>query len=309
MKVIITGGTGLIGSQLSKKLLQDNHDVIILSRNPQKHQLPEGAVGAQWDGKTAVGWQEHVEDADAIVNLAGESIAGSGFPPPRWTDEKKKRILQSRLDAGTAVTDAVIQAKNKPKVVIQASGIDYYGNVPNDSKITEDSPKGEGFLSDVTEKWEASTASVTTMGVHHVIIRTGIVLSMESGALPQTAMPFRFFAGGPMGSGNQWWPWIHEDDEIRAIQFLLEKDSAAGVFNLCAPNPVQNKQFAKALGQAMGRPSLIPAPSFALKTMLGEMSTIVLDGRRALPQKLEDLGFVFRYPNVREALLDLLNQI
>ena len=308
MKVIITGGTGLIGSLLTKNLLAANHEVVVLSRNPQKYDLPAGVVGAKWDGKTAAGWQEHVEDCDTIVNLAGESIGGSGFPPPRWTDERKQRILQSRLDAGTAVTEAIQQATNKPKLLIQSSGIDYYGNVPNDNEITEDSPKGEGFLSDVTEKWEASTAAVKAMGVRQINIRTGIVLSMDSGALPQTAMPFKLFAGGPMGNGRQWWPWIHEDDEVRAIQFLLEAEDADGVYNLCAPNPVQNKQFAKILGDAMGRPSLIPAPAFALRTMLGEMADIVLDGRRAVPQKLQNMGFTFRYPSLREALLDLLNQ-
>ena len=307
MKVIITGGTGLIGSQLTKKLLNSNHEVVILSRNPKKYKLPQGAIGQQWDGKTAEGWQEQVETADAIINLAGESIAGAGFPPPRWTEERKQRILQSRVDAGQAITEAIKQAENKPSVLIQSSGIDFYGNIANDNEVAEDAPKGEGFLSDVTQAWEASTAAVEEMGVRRAIIRTGIVLSMEAGALPQTAMPFKFFAGGPMGNGNQWWPWIHEEDEVRAIKFLLENEQAHGIFNLCAPNPVQNKQFAKALGQVMGRPSFIPAPSFALKTMLGEMSTIVLDGRRAVPTHLESLGFTFRYPSLREALLDLVN--
>ncbi len=306
MKIIISGGTGLIGSQLTQKLLADGHEVIILSRNPHKYTFPEGAIGVQWDGKTAVNWAKHLEDTDAIINLAGESIAGSGFPPSRWTDEKKARILQSRLDAGQAMVAAIQAAKKKPALLIQASGIDYYGNVPNDSKITETAAHGAGFLADVTAKWEASTADVTNMGVRHVILRTGIVLSMAGGALPQTAMPFKFFAGGPMGNGRQWWPWIHEVDEIRAIQFLLEHPEAEGAFNLCAPNPVPNKQFARVLGEVMKRPSFIPTPTFALNTLLGEMAAIVLDGRRALPAKLTALGFTFRYPSLHEALVQLM---
>ena len=308
MKVIITGGTGLIGSQLVEKLAADNHEVIVLSRNPKKYTFPEGVTGAKWDGKTAENWGHLVEGTDAIVNLAGESIGGSGFPPLRWTEERKQRILQSRVDAGQAIVAAVQQAQNKPTSLIQISGVDYYGNVPNDSEVTEDSPKGEGFLSDVTVAWEASTAPVEAMGVRRIIARVGIVLSMEGGALPQTALPFNFFAGGPLGGGNQWWPWIHLVDVARALQFLLQDETASGVYNICAPSPVQNKQCAKQLGQVMKRPSFIPVPSFALKLMLGEVSAIVLDGRRAIPQNLTGTEFSFRFPFLREALLDLINQ-
>lgn len=308
MKVIITGGTGMIGSQLVKKLAAAEHEVIVLSRNPKNHTFPEGVRGVKWDGKTAENWSHHVEDADAIINLAGASIGGDSFPPPRWTDERKKQILQSRIEIGQAIVTAVSQAQNKPSVVVQISGIDYYGNVPNDSEITEEAPKGEGFLSDVTVQWEASTQPVAEMGVRHVILRTGMVLSMEAGALPQTMMPFHFFAGGPLGGGSQWWSWVHEVDVVRAIQFVLEHEEASGVYNVVAPYPVQNKQFAKELGQVMKRPSFIPAPAFALKLILGEMAAIVLDGRRAVPKRLAEAGFTFRFPAVRDALLDLFNQ-
>jgi uncharacterized protein (TIGR01777 family) len=308
MHVIITGGTGLIGKPLTQLLAQAGHQVTVLSRNPAKHTLPPGIQMAQWDGQTAVGWEQAANSAHAIINLAGESIAGSGFPPPRWSAERKQRILQSRLDAGRAVVAAIRAADNKPAVVLQASGIDYYGNVPTIHEINEESPSGTGFLADVTRQWEASTAEVQEMGVRQILLRTGIVLSMEGGALPQTVMPFKFFAGGPLGNGKQWWPWIHLTDEIRAIQFLLEHRTASGAFNLCAPNPLPQKEFAQEIGRAMGRPALLPAPAFALRAMLGEMAAIVLDGRRAIPQRLQALGFTFQYPQATSALLDILNE-
>ncbi len=308
MRVIITGGTGLIGSALAKNLAADGHEVISLSRNPAQHTFPQGVRGVAWDSKTAAGWGHLADGADAIVNLAGAPIAGDGLFPARWTAERKRRIRQSRIDAGTAVTEAVAAATTKPKVVIQSSGVDYYGNVKSDKLITEAAPNGSGFLADVTVDWENSTAAVETMGVRRIIIRTGIVLSLESGALPITMLPFKFFAGGPLGGGEQWWPWLHLDDEVRAIRYLLENDSAAGPYNLCTPNPLKNKAFAKTIGKVMNRPAFFPTPAFALKLGLGEIAAIVLDGRRAVPQKLQSEGFEFKFPTAEAALRDLLKQ-
>lgn len=307
MRILVTGGTGLIGTPLSQQLAASGHEVIILSRSPAKHTLPVGVTAVAWDGRTTSGWAHLADGAGAIINLAGESIGGSGFPPPRWTAARKQRILQSRLDAGQAVTAAVQAATVKPGVVVQMSGIDYYGNVPGNTAVTESSPKGSGFLSDVTAQWEASTAVVETLGVRRVVLRTGLVLSLDGGALPQTMLSYKFSTGGPLGSGKQWWPWVHLADVVRAMQFLVENESAGGVFNVCAPNPLSQKEFGRVLGQVMGRPSLIPAPTFALKLMLGEMAAMVLDGRRAVPNRLQELGFTFQYPEAREALLDLLN--
>ncbi|MCL4267026.1 MAG: TIGR01777 family oxidoreductase [Anaerolineae bacterium] len=307
MRILITGGTGLIGTPLSQQLAASGHEVIILSRNPAKHTLPAGVTAVAWDGRTTSGWAHLADGAGAIINLAGESIGGSGFPPPRWTAARKQRILQSRLDAGQAVTAAVQAATVKPGVVIQMSGVDYYGNVPGETVVTESSPKGSGFLSDVTEQWEGATAVVETIGVRRLVLRTGLVLSLDGGALPQTMLPYKFFAGGPLGNGRQWWPWIHLADVVRAMQFLVENESASGVFNVCAPTPLPQREFGRVLGQVMARPSLIPAPTFALKLMLGEMAAMVLDGRRAVPARLQELGFTFQFPEAREALLDLLN--
>ena len=307
MRIIITGGTGLIGSAIAKNLAADGHEVIVLSRNPARHTFPAGIRGEKWDSKTAVGWGHLADGAEAIVNLAGAPIAGTGLLPSRWTEERKHRIRQSRIDAGTAVTEAIAAASKKPKVLIQSSGADYYGDVQSDQIITEAAPNGSGFLADVTVAWEASTAAVEAMGVRRAIIRSGMVLSLESGALPITVLPFKFFAGGPLGSGQQWWPWIHLEDEVRAIRFLIENETAVGPYNLCAPNPLKNKEFAKVIGRVMNRPAIMPAPTFALKLALGEIAAIVLDGRRAIPEKLQADGFTFNYPEAEAALKDLLN--
>ena len=306
MRVIITGGTGLIGGALAKSLAADGHEVIVLSRNPQAHKLPDGVKAAQWDGQTAVSWGHLADGADAVINLAGENLAGNGLLPARWTAERKRRILQSRLDAGRAVVEAVTAAARKPRVVVQSSGIDYYG-ARDDEFITEASPAGkDGFLANVTVDWEASTAAVAAQGVRQIIIRTGVVFSAEGGPFKTLVLPFKFFAGGPLGSGRQWMSWIHLEDEVRAIRFLLEQETAVGPYNLCAPQPLTNRDMAKTIGKVMGRPSFIPAPAFVLRLLLGEVADVVLDGRRAQPQRLQEMGFVFHYPDAQTAVRDLL---
>ncbi|GAB4266210.1 MAG: TIGR01777 family oxidoreductase [Candidatus Promineifilaceae bacterium] len=305
MRIIITGGTGLIGRPLSTKLAAAGYEVIILSRNPDKHDLPKEIQAVKWDGKTAENWGHLADGAKAIFNLAGENISGSGFIPSRWTPERKERIRQSRLMAGQAVTQAVAQATRKPEVVLQASGIDYYP--AGDDLQTEDSPPGDSFLAEVvTRYWEPATAEVEKIGVRRVIMRTGIVLAKEGGALPITVLPFKLFAGGPLGAGTQWWSWIHIVDVVRAMQFLMENEAATGPVNLVSPHPLTNKAFAVTIGQVLNRPAFVSAPAFALKLGLGEISTIVLDGRRVSCQKLLDLGFTFLFPDARSALADLL---
>lgn len=305
MRIIITGGTGLIGSKLVSSLAADQHQVIVLSRSPEKHALPSGVQGVQWDSRTAEGWGHLVNETDAIINLAGESIAGTNFIPSRWTPERKKRILDSRVQAGEAIVQAVETAVNKPAILIQSSAVGYYGPRGNEI-LTEDANAGSDFLARVCAAWEQSTQAVEASGVRRAVIRTGVVLSMEGGALPITVLPFRLFAGGPLGSGKQWWPWIHIDDEIRAIRFLLDHEAADGAFNLSAPNPLTNRTFGKMIGRVLQRPSLIPVPAFALKLALGEVATIVLDGQRAVPQQLETAGFNFKFPDAKSALTDLL---
>ena len=307
MKVIITGGTGLIGRALAENLVADGHDVTVLSRSPQrKSGLPGGVQVAGWDARTAEGWGHLADGAGAIVNLAGSNLAGPGFFPSRWTPERRQAIRDSRIWAGRAVVEAVGTATEKPGVVVQASGVGYYGNT-GDKEITEDAPPGNDFLADVAhEYWEPSTAPVEDMGVRRVIARSGAVLDAEEGALPRLVLPHRLFVGGPMGNGKQWLPWIHIQDEARAIRFLIDSEAASGAFNLVAPAPITNAEFGKAIGRVLGRPSLIPVPSFAMRTAFGEVSNVVLEGQRAIPQRLLELGFTFSYADAESALEDLL---
>jgi len=300
MRVIITGGTGLIGRALAAELVGAGYEVILLSRDPQRaHGLPVGTGLEAWDGRTSGGWAPLVDGARAVVNLAGENLAGG-----RWTTARKQRIRQSRLNAGQAVVEAVRAAARKPAVVIQASGVGYYGPL-GDEEVTEDFPPGSDFLGRLAVEWEASTASVEAMGVRQVVVRTGVVLSGEGGALPRLAFPFRFLLGGPLGNGRQWVPWIHIADEVRAIRFLLEREEARGPYNLVAPNPVANAQLARVLGRVLHRPAWFPVPAVALRLLLGEMSAILLTGQRAVPRRLLEAGFSFRFAEAESALRDL----
>ncbi len=301
MRTIITGGSGLIGRTLAAELAAAEHEVIILSRTPGRVSgLPAGARAVGWDGRSAEGWQDLADGATAIVNLAGESIAAG-----RWTAARKQRIADSRHQAGAAVVQAVAGATTSPQVVIQASAVGYYGP-RGDETITEDSAPGDDFLAQVCVPWETSTEEVERLGVRRAIIRTGIVLSRDGGALPQMMLPFRLFAGGPLGSGRQGFPWIHHADEVSAIRWLIEREDACGPFNLAAPETLTNAEFGRVLGRVMRRPAFMPTPGFALRLVLGELSTLLLDGQRQVPQRLLDHGFTFRFPTAEAALRDLL---
>lgn len=302
MRVIITGGTGLIGQPLSKALVADGHEVIILSRAPESvKNAPAGVKLQKWDGKSAEGWGELADGAGAIINLAGAGIADQ-----RWSQERKREIRQSRIDAGKAVMEAITAASTKPRVLIQSSAVGYYGTQTGDAQVTESFSPGGDFLSKVCFDWEASTAPASKQGVRRAVIRTGVVLSNEGGAFPRQVLPFKLFAGGPVGSGKQWYPWIHIDDEVRAIQCLLTNENAEGPFNLSAPNPVTNKEFGKLIGEVLGRPSIMPAPAFAMQIVFGEMAMILLEGQRAVPQRLLEMGFKFKYETALAALQNLL---
>ncbi len=306
MRVVITGGTGLIGSAVARRLAAEGTEVVVLTRDPSKVQgLPPGVRAAAWDGKSGEGWSELLGPDTAILHLAGESI-GDG----RWTAAKKARIRDSRVQSGEAVLAAVRQAVGRgapPRALLQSSAVGYYGD-SRDELVAEGHPPGPGFLADVCVAWEASTAGVEELGVRRAQLRTGIVLDPDGGALPRMALPFRFAAGGPLGNGRQWVPWIHRDDEVEAIRFLLAEDGASGPFNLTAPNPVRNRDFMKTLGRVLGRPSFLPAPDFALRAALGEMADMVLQGQRAVPRRLEELGYAFRFAGLEPALRDLLGK-
>jgi uncharacterized protein (TIGR01777 family) len=307
MRVLIAGGTGLIGRALARNLVADGHEVIVLSRSPERaSRLPDAVRLEGWDARSADGWGHLADGATAIVNLAGASLAGEGFFPTRWKPERVRVIRESRLHAGRAVVEAVEQARSKPRVVVQASTIGYYG-YHGDERLTEQDPPGEDWAARfVAQEWEPSTLPVEEMGVRRVVIRSGIVFSTEDGALPRLLLPFRLFAGGPMGSGKQWYTWIHVQDHARAVRFLIEREAAHGALNLSAPNPVTNGALARLIGRTMGRPSFIPVPAFAMRLVFGEVADVVLKGQRVLPRRLLDLGFEFHFATAEAALRDLL---
>ena len=302
MKVIIAGGSGLIGTALIKSLLANSHQVIVLTRSPERASLPQGARAAGWDAKTPQGWGHEVETADAIINLAGENI---GDLP--WTKERKIRIRASRWQAGQALSAAVQASTHRPRVFIQSSAIGYYGP-HGDEILTEQAAPGSDYLSGVAVDWEASSLPVEALGVRRVIIRTGIVLTPSGGVLTRFLLPWRFFLGGPMGSGRQWYSWIHMRDQVEAMRFLLENEAASGVYNLTAPEPATNADFGRTLASVMGRPFWLPIPGFGLRLLLGEMSCLVLDGQRVLPARIQALGYPFKYPSLRPALADLVKK-
>jgi hypothetical protein len=299
MAIIITGGSGFLGRILSRQFVASGEKVFALSRTPGRVSPIGGVEEIGWDGRTSAGWQELVEGDTVIINLAGDNI-GSGL----WTAEKKRRIASSRISAGFAVTEAVQKAKVPPRLVIQASGVGYYG-IRSDSPRDESANAGADWLAKLSVSWEESTRAVENLGVRRVIIRLGVVLHPSTGILPRYMIPFKLFIGGPLGSGKQWVSWIHPCDFVGAVDFFIHAEQANGAFNLSAPGVERYEVFGRALGKIMGRPYWIPAPAFALRLALGEMSTLVLDGQHAIPKRLIDMGFQFRFPNIHSALADL----
>lgn len=300
MRAILAGGTGFIGQALARELQENGWEIVVLSRSPGKvaEVYDSGVIGMRWDNGD---WPDMLGPEAVIVNLAGANIASG-----RWTESRKRAILESRVNAGEHIVRAVKLGAAMPAALIQGSAVGYYG--PRGTKLLdEDTPSGDGFLAEVTRQWEASTAPLEEMGIRRVVIRTGMVLG-DGGALARMLPPFRFFMGGPPGDGFQGVSWIHMADEVGAIRFLMEHTECRGAYNLTAPTPVRFRKFARILGQTINRPYKLKAPAFALRLLFGDMADeVLLSGQLALPKRLQEAGYAFRFPELDDALRDILS--
>jgi len=294
VRVVVTGGTGFLGRALVGALAGRGAEAVVVTRDPSRAGFPPGARGIGWDGLATA-----LDGADAVVNLAGETIA------QRWTTAAKSRIVGSRAQAAERVGAALRAAKSPPAVLVNASAVGFYGS-RGDEELTEESPSGSGFLAETTLAWERAAREAVPDDVRLVLLRTGVVLDAAEGALARMLLPFRLGLGGPLGSGRQWMPWIHRDDLVALLLAALDDARYEGPVNGTAPGPVPMRVFAAALGRVLRRPAFAPAPAFAIRAAMGEMAALVLDGQRALPAKALALGFRFRFPDLEQALRDLL---
>jgi uncharacterized protein (TIGR01777 family) len=304
MKIIVTGGTGFLGRPLCRALVDDRHDVTVLTRRRPADSAAreDGVTWLGWaPGRAGGTWPQQIDGADAVVNLAGEPIAAR-----RWTKAQKARIRSSRIAVTENVARAIAGAARPPAVLISGSAVGYYG-ARGDEPIAEDAPPGADFLAAVCREWEEAARAAERPATRVALVRTGLVLEADGGALERMLLPFRLFGGGPLGSGRQYWPWIHRADWIGMVRWLLATPAAAGPFNATAPNPVTNREFSAALGRAMKRPSWLPAPPVALRIALGEMAdALLLSGQRAVPERALQMGYRFQFEKVDDALHAIL---
>jgi uncharacterized protein (TIGR01777 family) len=300
MKIVIAGGSGFLGRPLASALARDGHEIVTLTRRASAKAEPSGRSVA-WTPNGALGpWAAEIDGAGAIVNLAGESIAGK-----RWTKPQKARILESRVLATRSLVTAIAAARTPPPVFVSGSAVGYYGPL-GEEVATEDRPAGTDFLATVCQAWEAE-ATKAGHATRVTCVRTGIVLERDGGALPKMLPPFWFGAGGPVGSGRQYWPWVHRTDWVDLVRWIIQTGAISGPINVTSPHPVTNAVFAKALGRALRRPAVLPTPGFALKLLLGEMAeSLLLSGQRAVPAKAERFGYRFTYQDLDEALRAIL---
>lgn len=292
MTVVIAGGTGLLGTALVRALRADRHRVLVLTRHPRHDD------DRSWSPDPAASrdWMRVVDGADALINLAGESIAGG-----RWTHARKTAIRDSRVQATSALVTALATAARRPPVFLSASAIGIYGN-RGDEPLTEDSSAGSDFLAGVCRDWERLALEAAPAS-RVVRLRTGLVLDRRGGALPQLALPFRLFAGGPIGSGRQYMSWIHIDDWVAMVQWVLATSAVSGAINLTAPTPVTNEEFSRTLGRVLHRPAFMRAPAMALRLVMGEMAdALVLGGQRVLPARAQTMRYTFKYDSLPAAL-------
>lgn len=302
-RVVIAGGSGYLGRALTARLAREGHDVVVLTRPGSKateHSPNSDRIRfADWtpDGTTA-GWAAEVAAADVVVNLAGAGIADR-----RWSESRKRELVNSRIQSTRSLVAAIREAEQRPSLFVQASAIGYYGLFEDGPALDESSPPGDDFFANLCVAWEREAQPVQQFDCRLVTIRSGIVLSKDGGALKKMMLPFRFFAGGPLGSGRQQMSWIHRDDWIGLVAWAIRLPLVTGPVNATAPNPVANWEFSRTLGRAMRRPSWAPVPGFVLKLIVGELAEVaLLRGQRVLPSRAQELGFTFRYPELKAAL-------
>jgi len=305
MKVLISGGSGFIGSHLVASLAGDGHDVVVLTRRPETKTLPSGVRYVTWDARSASGdWVKELSGAQAVVNLAGASI---GTWP--WTKRRMIELISSRVSPTTALVQALERtpAMLRPPVLVSASGIDYYGD-RGDEVITEESGPGDSFLAQLGQQWESAAQMAEPLGVRVVRIRTSMVFGPEAYAFRLLTLPFRFFVGGPLGNGRQWFTWIHVDDIVGLYRLALEDRRVSGPLNGVAPDIRRQRDLAKEIGRVLHRPALIPVPSFVLRLVLGKEAQLLLHGRHAEPAKALGYGYRFRVGGLHEALEETLRR-
>ncbi|RJR50562.1 MAG: TIGR01777 family protein [Desulfobacteraceae bacterium] len=300
MKILMTGGTGFVGTILTRAFLRKGHDVTVLTRSSRTEPGPKGLSYLSADPTRKGEWQEHVPDHDAVVNLAGASIF------KRWTKKHKAAIRESRIDVTENLVEAISRGKRRGIRLLSTSAVGYYG-FRGDEILDESSRSGEGFLASLSREWESAALRAADHGAEVVILRFGVVLGRNGGAIEQMIRPFRWYMGAPLGSGKQWFSWIHEEDLTAAYIYILENKDLSGAVNCTAPEPVKNEEMTRVLGREMGKPVFMPAvPGFVLKSVLGEFASVILQGQRVIPKRLLQAGFQFRFPDIRSAFRDLL---